>query len=221
MVMSSEPAALFHAPITKASLTAVQAISSTPLALSSSAFSTKPGQVLGRAGRRKGAGHREQRHLLAREVFARLLTFSRTVGGRLDQRHVGQLVALGNRHCSIPPESVRTAEIGSSRGPRCNTKRRPWRWLRYPVAQSLMCRRATTALHGAPATPSPTICQEKLRGYCRCRARLYRQGHRARRIRPRRDRHRRNRNAGPDGHARGIRCVASRSRARASPARCT
>src|SRR3546814_19542024 len=46
MVMPSACAPLPHAPMTKASLTAVQAISSMPFAFSSSALSTKPGRCL-------------------------------------------------------------------------------------------------------------------------------------------------------------------------------
>ena len=47
------------------------------------------------------------------------------------------------------------------------------------------------------------------------------QGYRARRLGPQGNRHGRDRDARPDGDPRGIRPEASRSRARASPARCT
>src|SRR3546814_17240000 len=47
-IVSASPALAFllHAPITKATLTAVQTISSTPFALRSAALSTKPGRCL-------------------------------------------------------------------------------------------------------------------------------------------------------------------------------
>ena len=54
-------------------------------------------QVLGRAGRRERARDREQRDLLAREVFA-ALDFLGAVVGRLDQSHVWNPGALRNRH---------------------------------------------------------------------------------------------------------------------------
>src|SRR3546814_17636877 len=57
-IVTAAPALAFllHAPITKASLTAVQTISSTPFALISSALSKKPGRCFGKQGGVKAQG---------------------------------------------------------------------------------------------------------------------------------------------------------------------
>ena len=68
--MSSEPSRWPQAAMTNGSLTEMQAISSTPLALQLRRLLDVGGQVPGRAGRREGARHREQRDPLAGEIFA-------------------------------------------------------------------------------------------------------------------------------------------------------
>src|SRR5690606_23204660 len=75
MVMSDDPEDLFQAPKTKASLTAVATISSTPFAFSSPAFSTKPGRCLAEQVGVKAPGT-ENRATFLPAKYSPLWTFS-------------------------------------------------------------------------------------------------------------------------------------------------
>lgn len=71
------------------------------LRLQISGLFDEAGEVAGRAGGGESAGYREQRNLLACEIFAGL-NLLRPFGGCLDHRYIGKLFTNRDRHRVIP-----------------------------------------------------------------------------------------------------------------------